>query len=149
MNILFFIFTLSYTSLDYIFFFCIRNMIKMSIQLSDNQSTNTYNLLSFLMSASISANYFSYPYFLLLSPVVSTNLTWVIFWYSLLISFHFLLRPSLISFTYSSLKHCLNGKGNTFNQNFVGVKFESFCILVVYFLWFCSSSLVLYRILAF
>ncbi len=38
---------------------CVRNIIKMSIQLSNNQSTNTYNLLSFLMSASISANSFS------------------------------------------------------------------------------------------
>ena len=57
------------------------------------------------MSFSIFYNYFSYPSFLAFNPTVSTNFTCVNFWYSWFTSFHFLFKPSLISFTYSSDKH--------------------------------------------
>ena len=46
------------------------------------------------MSASICANSFSYPSFLCLRPIVSTILTCVSFWYSLLTSSHLCLSPS-------------------------------------------------------
>jgi len=83
-----------------------------------DHSTKTYILFNFLMSPSISANSFSRASFLRLPPVVSTNFTWVCFWYSRLTSYHLLFSPSLISATSLSERTCLNNPNFTFAHCF-------------------------------